>query len=222
MRWIVAMCLWGLVSACAPSADLEDAPVPLGDFRLSHNVVVASKAQKSPLSRPATQEQLETTMRNALAERFGRYEGDRLYHFGVSVEGYMLAPPGVPVVASPKSILIVNFTLWDDAAGVKLNDPPQQITVLETFGTNTLIGSGFTLTPEEQLQELARNAAKAIERYLVRQQQAEGWFSGADVSIADVSIADVSIAKGTDAEGTDASPLRDGPLAPRTDPPLVP
>ncbi|MFL4469964.1 hypothetical protein ACERZ8_08835 [Tateyamaria armeniaca] len=163
--------------ACSPAADLDEAPVPLGDFRLEHNIVVASKAQRGPLSRPASEEQLQAAVRGALAERFGRYQGTSRYHFGVSVEGYVLAQPGVPLVLAPKSALILNVTVYDDAAGKKLNEKPEQITVLETFGTAPIIGTGYTMSAEEQLAELSQNAAKAVERYLVRQQEAEGWFT---------------------------------------------
>ncbi|MEO0504044.1 MAG: hypothetical protein AAFZ14_12020, partial [Pseudomonadota bacterium] len=83
---------------------------------------------------------------------------------------------GVPLVLSPKSALILNLTVWDDAAGKKLNEEPQQITVLETFGTGTIVGSGYTLSAEEQLVQLSQNAAKSVERYLVRQMKEEGWF----------------------------------------------
>lgn len=173
--------LLGLVmlAACGGAADLDDAPVPLGDFNLVHNVAVAPKAQRGPLSRPATEEQLAEAMRLAVAQRFDRYDGPRNYHFGVSVEGYNLAVPGVPLVVSPKSVLIINLTVWDDALGKKLNDEPEQITVLETFGTGAIVGSGYTLSAEEQLTQLAQNAAKAIERYLVKQMEEEGWFKGA-------------------------------------------
>lgn len=169
--------MMALVAACSSTADLDEAPVPLGDFRLEHNIVVASEAQRSPVSRKATEEQLSETVRAAIAERFGRYNGASRYHFGISVEGYALAPPGIPLVLAPKSALILNVTVWDDAAGKKLNDKPKQITVLETFGTAPIIGTGFTMTAEEQLTELSQNAAKAIERYLVRQQEELGWFA---------------------------------------------
>ena len=69
------------------------------------------------------------------------------------------------------------MTVWDDAAGKKLNEEPEQITVLETFGTGTVVGSGYTLTPDEQLKQLSQNAAKAVERYLVKQMREEGWFT---------------------------------------------
>lgn len=166
-----------VLAACAATTDLDEPPVPLGDFRLEHNIVIASKAQRSPVSRAATEEELAETMRAAIEERFGRYNGASRYHFGISVEGYALAPPGVPLVLAPKSALIINVTVYDDAAGKKLNDTPEQITVLETLGSDAIIGTGYTMSAEEQLKELTQNAAKAVERYLVRQQEEEGWFT---------------------------------------------
>ena len=183
VRSVLGLLMMAVLVACSPSADLEDAPVPLGDFRLEHNIVIASKAQRSPVSRAATEEQLAETVRAAIAERFGRYNGASRYHFGISVEGYALAPPGVPLVLAPKSALILNVTVYDDAAGKKLNDKPEQITVLETFGSGAIIGTGYTMTAEEQLVELSRNAAKAVERYLVTQRAEQGWFEPDPVAI---------------------------------------
>ncbi|MEM8690613.1 MAG: hypothetical protein AAGG57_01890 [Pseudomonadota bacterium] len=177
LRWIGMMLFAGLVCACSGAADLNEPPVDLGDFNLVHNIAVAPKAQQGPFSRKASKEQLTKAVRDAMAERFDRYDGNRDYHFGISVEGYVLAAPGIPIVASPKSILILNVTVWDDAAGKKLNEEPEQITVLETFGTGTVVGSGYTLTPDEQLKQLSQNAAKAVERYLVKQMREEGWFT---------------------------------------------
>ncbi|WP_299612738.1 hypothetical protein [uncultured Tateyamaria sp.] len=177
IRWVLGLIVLVTLSACASNRDLDEAPVPLGDFRLEHNIVIADKAQRGPLSRPATEQQLAAAVKDAMSERFGRYSGDSRYHFGISVEGYVLAQPGIPLVLAPKSALILNVTVWDDAAGGKLNDEPEQITVLETFGTAPIIGTGYTKTAEEQLKELSQNAAKAVERYLVRQQNQEGWFT---------------------------------------------
>lgn len=190
LRLGFALLTIGLLAACAAgNADLDEAPVPLGDFRLVHNVVVASKAQRGPLSREATEDQLVKTVQAAMAERFGRYDGANRYHFGISVEGYVLAQPGVPIVLAPKSALILNVTVWDDANARKLNDEPKQVTVLETLGAGSVIGSGFTLTAEEQLVQLSQNAAKAVERYLVQQRDQNGWFQPDPVSL-DTSAAD--------------------------------
>ena len=188
VRAVLGVLMMVILAACSASGDLDEAPVPLGDFRLVHNIVIASKAQKSPVSRDATEAQLRETVRTAIAERFGRYNGPSRYHFGISVEGYALAPPGVPLVLAPKSALIINVTVYDDAAGKKLNDKPEQITVLETFGTGAIVGTGYTMSAEEQLVELSQNAAKAVERYLVRQHEEQGWFEPDPVAISGETV----------------------------------
>ena len=165
-----------VLSACNGASDLNKPAVPLGDFNLYHNIVVAPKVQKLPISREVSEEVLTTAVKDAIAERFDRYEGARNYHFGVSVEGYVLAPPGIPLVLAPKSIMILNLTVWDDAAGQKLTDEPHQITVFESLDQGPIVGSGYTKTAEEQLKNLSQNAAKSIETYLVKQNKAEGWF----------------------------------------------
>ncbi len=176
IRKLVLFLSLGALLACTNADDLDQAPTDLGNFSLGHNVVVAPNLTKGPVSREASKEEWIAAMTDAVEERFGRYEGDKLYHFGVSVEGYVLAQPGIPIVASPKSILIFNLTVWDDAAGKKLNEKVKQITVIESFGGDTLLGSGYTKTGEEQMQQLAKLGAKEIERYLVRQNFEDGWF----------------------------------------------
>ncbi|MDF1729456.1 MAG: hypothetical protein P1U53_17070 [Sulfitobacter sp.] len=177
-RVLVLLISLVFVAACNGAADLGRAPTPLGDFNLGHNIAVAPKAQKGPLSREVSKEDLVKALTDATEERFGRYDGDRLYHFGMSVEGYVLAQPGIPLVFAPKSILIINLTVWDDAANTKLNAKPHQITVFESFDQGPVVGSGYTKTAPEQLKNLSQNAAKAIENYLVRQKRSEGWFEG--------------------------------------------
>ena len=165
------------VAACTNANDLDKAPVDLGAFNLGHNIVVAPKMVKGPVSREASAEEWISSLTGAIAERFDRYEGDQLYHFGVSVEGYVLAQPGIPVVASPKSVLIINLTVWDDAKGKKLNAEPEQITVLESFSGNSFVGSGLTQSKEQQMRNLSRNAAKQIQTFLVQKNAEEGWFT---------------------------------------------
>ena len=167
-----------MLAACNGAADLQEAPVPLGDFNLVHNIAVAPKAQKGPLSREASKEMLTKALTDATAERFGRYHGARNYHFGMSIEGYVLAQPGIPIVFAPKSILIINLTVWDDAKRKKLTPKPHQITVLESFDQGAIVGSGYTKSAEEQLKNLSQNAAKSIESYLVKMNEEEGWFKG--------------------------------------------
>lgn len=167
-----------MIAACNGAADLNQPPVPLGDFKLQHNIAVAPKAQKTPLGRPATEEQLVKAMTDATAERFGRYQGSRNYHFGISIEGYNLAVPGIPIAFAPKSVLIIQLTVWDDAKNLKLTPKPHTITVIESFDQGPIVGSGYTKTAEEQLKNLTQNAAKSIENYLVKQNKAKGWFNG--------------------------------------------
>ena len=166
------------LSACTNANDLNQDPTYLGDFHLGHNVVVAPNLTKGPASREASEEEWIEVMTKAIDDRFGRYEGERLYHLGVSIEGYVLAMPGVPLVLSPKSALILNVTVWDDAKQEKLNAEPEQITVLESISGNTLLGSGLTQSKEKQLDNLSRNAAKLIENWLVRENAENGWFEG--------------------------------------------
>jgi hypothetical protein len=180
-----------MLAACNGANDLNKAAVPLGDFKLQHNIAVAPKVQKAPLSRTATPEELTKALTDATEERFGRYNGTRNYHFGMSIEGYALAQPGIPLVFAPKSILVVKVTVWDDAKNKKLNPEPYQITVFESFDQGPIVGSGYTKTAEEQLKNLSQNAAKALQTYLIKQNRAEGWFNGEpEVDVADAVVAE--------------------------------
>ena len=178
LRVLALLTFVATLAACNGASDLDKAPTPLGDFNLHHNIVVAPKAQKGPLSREVSKEELAEAVRAAPAERFDRYDGERLYHFGISVEGYVLAQPGIPLVFAPKSILILNLTVWDDAKNKKLNAEPHQITVFESLDQGPVVGSGYTKSAEEQLKNLSQNAAKSIENYLVKQNREQGWFNG--------------------------------------------
>ncbi|WP_366915535.1 hypothetical protein [uncultured Lentibacter sp.] len=166
----------GLVAGCTNPDDLDQPAVDLGDFRLGHNIVIAPKLEKGPLSREKSDAAWTEAVTARIAERFGRYDGDRLYHFGVSLEGYVLAQPGIPIVASPKSALILRITVWDNAANAKLNEKAHQIVVFEQLSGEQVIGSGLTQSADQQLENLSKNAAKMIELWLVRQRAEEGWF----------------------------------------------
>lgn len=164
------------LAACTNANDLDKPTADLGNFLLGHNVVIASKAAKGPLSRDASEEELSTALKSAIAERFGRYDGDHYYHLGVSVEGYNIAVAGVPLVAAPKSVMIIRLTVWDDAKGKKLTEKPEEITVFESFSGDVIVGSGLTKSKEEQLRNLSQNAAKQIEDFLLKHRE---WFGDA-------------------------------------------
>lgn len=167
-----------VLAACTASDDLGAPPPDLGDFRLAHNVVVAPNLTRGPLSRPASKAEWIGSVRRAVDARLRRHEGETLYNLGIALEGYVLAQPGVPVVASPKSVLLLRVTVWEDAEGTKLSESPRAFTVLETLSGDTVVGSGLTLSKEEQMTNLAQNAALQIERWLLRQKREEGWFGG--------------------------------------------
>lgn len=173
LRTFLVLALGLLVTACTDANDLNGPTRNLGNFSLGHNVVVASKMQRGPMSREADQEVFAAAMKKAIDDRFSRYDGDKMYHLGVSIEGYVLAQPGIPLVLSPKSILIVNVTVWDDLEQTKLNPEPEQITVFESLSGDTIVGSGYTKSAEEQMENLTRNAAKLIENYLLENND---WF----------------------------------------------
>lgn len=174
-------CLLGLAASlplllgCAPKDDLADAPVPLGNFVLGHNVAVTDKAQKGPISRDATAAEWEAAMEKAIEDRFGRYTGTKVYNIGISVDGYALAPPGLPVLVKPKSVLIISANIWDDAAQKKLNPKGEQMTIFEGLSEETVVGSGLTRSKKQQMEVLAYNAAKAVEGWLLKHPE---WFDG--------------------------------------------
>jgi len=165
-----------LVAACTNPDDLDQEPTYLGNFQLGHAVVVAPKLTKGPASRNATDEEWIAAMTGTITDRFSRYRGGKFYHLGVSLEGYVLAVPGVPLVFSPKSALILNVTAWDDAAGEKLNEDPHMVTVVESVSPATMLGSGLTQSKAVQVENLSLNAAKQIETWLKRQNDTFGWF----------------------------------------------
>ena len=160
------------LAACARN-DLAEPPVPLGDFALGLNIAVADKVEMVPISRPATKQEWEAAVSKAIADRFGRYQGTKLYNIGISIDGYALAPPGIPLVAAPKSVLAVTANIWDDAAGRKLNAEGKKILVMESLSGETVVGTGYTRTKAQQMEALSYNAAKKVEDWLLEHPE---WF----------------------------------------------
>lgn len=155
-----------VLSACARN-DLGEPPVPLGDFALGLNIVVADNVQKVPISREASVEEWEAAMKQAVQDRFGRYQGNRLYNIGISVDGYALAPPGIPIIAAPKSVLVITANIWDDATQTKLNAEGEQFHVFENLDGESFIGTGLTRNRKQQMEALSYNAAKKVEQWLL-------------------------------------------------------
>ena len=155
-----------LLTACQKN-DLAEAPVPLGNFALGLNIVVADNMKKVPISRPATVEEWEAAIIKSVDDRFDRYSGSKLYNIGIAVDGFALAPPGIPLVVSPKSVLVITANIWDDATGTKLNAEGEQFTIFESFSGETVIGSGLTRSKAKQIEILSYNAAKRVEKWIL-------------------------------------------------------
>lgn len=162
----------GLLTACEGN-DLKKPPVPLGDFVLGLNITVAANAQAPGISRMVTTEEWETAMEKAMDDRFGRYEGNRIYNFGISIDGYVLAPPGVPVVASPRSALIMTVHVYEDAIQTELNPGGKRLTMVEGVSPESFIGSGWTQNKDQQLARMAYRGALAVQNYLLEHPE---WF----------------------------------------------
>ncbi|MCB1355479.1 MAG: hypothetical protein KDK53_02920 [Maritimibacter sp.] len=167
---------FGLLAGCAVN-DLDDTPPPMGRFLLGHNIaIVVDEAEVGPASRRIDDAAWVTAVRTAVNDRFSRYDGDRYYHISVAVLGYVLAKPGIPVVAAPKSVLIADVRIFDDTQGGKpITEEPRQFTVFEEGG-EVLVGSGLTRSAEEQAASLSRNLAKQIHDWMLENPE---WFGDA-------------------------------------------
>ena len=176
---LAALSVATVLSACAvPDPDTEE-QVPLGDFRLDLNVAVTDNASKMGVSRTATAEEWEAVLEAAIDKRFRRYEGEKFYHLSYSLDGYILATKGGRLALAPRSAMSVTVHVWDSETKTRLKERSKQILVLEQLDGETFIGSGFFNTKEQQMQNLAAQFSKAVERWLV----ANGDLFGQDVDV---------------------------------------
>ncbi|MCB1388208.1 MAG: hypothetical protein KDK12_03515 [Rhodobacteraceae bacterium] len=191
-----------LIAGCSASGENVGPMRPeLGDFRLCYNIVTTNEAVQGPLSREADVEAFAEEIRNEIDRRFSRYEGDRLYHIALHLDAYVLAVPGIPLVASPRSALIVSANVWDDQLGRPLNEQPEQLTILESAGGSSIVGSGLTMSAEEQMTMLSQNAALRVETWLAEHPE---WFTHAADPAADVEAPAAGAAPAVAATATPA------------------
>ena len=144
--------------------------------------MVAKNAQKGPLSREATVEQLEAAIKPGLERELKPLTGNSFYHIGVGVDAYILAVPGVPLAFSPKSALVVTVNVWDDATGERLIEEDKRFTILERISGHSLLGSGLTQNAQEQLDSLADSAVRRIIEWL---RENEAVFQSASVTTSE-------------------------------------
>lgn len=164
-----------LIGACTQTQVYEE-PENLGEFKLRVNYAFADKAVKGPVSRDATPKEWTDAIQNAVDIRLGRYEGAQDYDIGISLEGYMLAPPGVPVVFNPKSTAIVLVNVYDVNKKEFIAKGKQFQVLEDTTGDSALKGSGHARTREEQMSGLALKVADRVEEWLAEEHKDNGWF----------------------------------------------
>ncbi len=161
-----ALAILAALGACGTGGDLGETPEPIGDFRLGHVVAFADKAKSTLASRTAEATEIEAAISAAVKERLGRYSGGKFYHISVKVDAYQLAIPGVPIIASPRSAMVLKIGLWDDATATQLNEELHTLAVIEPTTSTTIFGSGYVRDSEQQLEVLAARAAELIESWL--------------------------------------------------------
>ena len=178
MRLPLILAATVFLSACAAEDDLSQPPEAVGQFRLGHNIAIADNVQLGPFSRTLSEETIEAAVQDAVAQRLRRYDGNGLYHLGLNVGGLVLAQPGVPLIYSPKSVMIVDVTVFDNSTQAKLNEEPKRFLVGEGFKNSVpIIGSGYVRSAEEQLVNLSASFARQLEDWLREQGEEEGWFA---------------------------------------------
>jgi hypothetical protein len=175
MKFLKSLILFALVAACAPPI-IETAVQPIGDFALGHNIVMGDKMVKGPLSRTGDPKKISDAVQAAIGDRLSKYDGDKRYHVITRIDAYTLGRIGIPLIFSPQTALVVNVSVWDDAAQKRLNENPVQLLILENTNKANILGSGIGQTREQQIASIAKSAAFQIEDWLRKQNAEQGWF----------------------------------------------
>jgi len=167
-RLVSVVAVAGLVAACSTPATLDEPIEPMGNFLLGHNIVVVKDPEIGPFSRTATDEEWQKSLTDAIAARFGRYDGDKYYHIGIKIDAYALGMAGVPLVFKPQSVLAITVNIWDDSTQKRLNAEPKHLTIFEGLSGESIVGSGLTQSKAQQMQRLSTNAAKAVQEWILQ------------------------------------------------------
>lgn len=175
IRLLAALSALVLLSACGETR-LDEPPEDLGAFSARVTHVYTEKALQWPMSRDAEHSEWTAQIENALDTRLRRYAGGQEYDVAVTLEGFMLAPAGVPVLFSPKSAVVVNVFVYDVAAETFLAKKHQLEIFEDTTGESAILGSGHARTKEEQIAGLSVRIADAVEEWLAEEHKANGWF----------------------------------------------
>ncbi|GAA6194283.1 hypothetical protein [Phaeobacter sp. NW0010-22] len=176
------------LAACGET-QLNEAPEDMGAFRARVVHVFTDKALKWPLSRDAEASEWNAPMERAMETRLRRYDGAQEYDVAVSLEGFLLAPPGIPVLVNPKSVVVVNVFVYDVARKEYLARKVQMEVYEDTTGQSAILGSGHSRTKEEQIAGLSLNIADKIEEWMAEEHKENGWFDKRPDTVLDAEAA---------------------------------
>ncbi|CUH86836.1 hypothetical protein PH5382_00755 [Phaeobacter sp. CECT 5382] len=177
-----------LLTACGETT-LNEAPEDLGDFNMRVSFVYTDKALQWPLSRAAEPSEWNAPIERAMEARLGRYNGTGKYDVAVTLEGFLLATGGIPVLVNPKSAAVVNVFVYDVKTKTYLAKEHQMKIFEDTTGESAIIGSGYSRTKEEQIDGLSLRIIDALEEYMAEQHAEHGWFAPKDPATAQSSAA---------------------------------
>ncbi|MEO9650504.1 MAG: hypothetical protein ABJ360_24350 [Roseobacter sp.] len=174
------------LAGCAQTL-VDEAPESLGEFKLRVNYAFAEKAVQGPVSRDATPDEWTASIQTGIDSRLARYSGSQEYDIGISLEGFMLAPPGIPILFAPRSTAIVLVNVYD-VEQEKFLAKAHKIQVLEdTTGESAAVGSGYVRTKEEQMAGLSLNVADKVEEWLAKEHLSQGWFDKRSDQLGDAA-----------------------------------
>lgn len=166
-----------LLAACEET-QLNEAKEDLGDFNMRVSFVYTDKALQWPLSRAAEPSEWNEPIERALEARLGRYAGSGKYDVAITLEGFLLATGGIPVLVNPKSAAVVNVFVYDVTTKTYLLKEHQMKIFEDTTGESAIIGSGYSRTKAEQIDGLALKIVDGLEEYMAKQRVEKGWFGG--------------------------------------------
>ncbi|OIQ34881.1 MAG: hypothetical protein BM559_05370 [Roseobacter sp. MedPE-SWchi] len=166
-----------LLAACEET-QLNEAKEDLGDFNMRVSFVYTDKALQWPLSRAAETSEWNEPIERALEARLGRYNGAGKYDVAITLEGFLLATGGIPVLVNPKSAAVVNVFVYDVTTKTYLLKEHQMKIFEDTTGESAIIGSGYSRTKAEQIDGLALKIVDGLEEYMAAQHAEKGWFNG--------------------------------------------
>ncbi len=186
---ILTTLMVALFLAACGETQLNEAPEDMGAFRARVVHVFTDKALKWPLSRDAEASEWNASMERAMETRLRRYDGAQEYDVAVSLEGFLLAPPGIPVLVNPKSVVVVNVFVYDVARKEYLARKVQMEVYEDTTGQSAILGSGHSRTKEEQIAGLSLNIADKIEEWMAEEHKENGWFDKRPDTLLDAEAA---------------------------------